>query len=187
MEEPIDGGEWEADDDASDEDPEGIFMNMAERRIWENRQQRPEREAALIEAAEKVWEEAIAAQHANRERVKESMRLLVGEMNALEKIEVDSWKFGKFMGLEVERCVDTKTQGDILTTDINSARTWMSNGGPARSKSLTPRSHGTCSKFWPKVYTTLVATSRICTSTTLYSHKSMIPPVLSTRSKASPG
>lgn len=80
-----------------------MFGNIAERRVWERRQQRPEREAALIEAVEKVWEEAIAAQHANADKVKASVRLLMGKIDALQKIKVDSWKFGEFMGLKVER------------------------------------------------------------------------------------
>ncbi|KAJ9639967.1 hypothetical protein H2199_006200 [Coniosporium tulheliwenetii] len=93
-EEPIDHNEWDHDDDAFEEDPEG--------RVWETRQQRAEREAPLIEAAEEVWEEAIAAQHANADKIKQSMSLLIGKLDALQKIEVNSWKFGKFMGLEVE-------------------------------------------------------------------------------------
>ncbi|KAI1320053.1 hypothetical protein F5Y16DRAFT_92313 [Xylariaceae sp. FL0255] len=83
-----------------DDDDDVDVYELAMERLIQRREQRPEREAAAIEAAEALWAEKMATQTANEDEIVVALASMFEGMNCLDKIQVRPWEFSTWPGTE---------------------------------------------------------------------------------------
>ncbi|KAI8629658.1 hypothetical protein F5Y19DRAFT_73100 [Xylariaceae sp. FL1651] len=92
MHEPVDEIAYDVDD------PDGY--EAAVERVLEHRRTRLEREAAVIEAAEAIWDDKAAEQEKNAGSIVAALIKLFQVMKTLERIDIRPWEFDGYPGLE---------------------------------------------------------------------------------------
>ncbi|GAP92156.1 hypothetical protein SAMD00023353_7700250 [Rosellinia necatrix] len=115
MHEPVDEVQFDSDD--PDEDDWEAAIN----RVLEHRRARPEREAAVVGAAQATWNEKAAEQRLNEDAVVEALARLFRAMTTLDEIDVRPWSFdGCRLYPELETCIsyaiDAQRRGSFPST-----------------------------------------------------------------------